>query len=145
MGDPGPLLGAEARRQERQDAPSPKHRGVRLRLRGRTVQSCRERKPGDTRTKIAFCPQGHLPSRTGRVWALCAALHPHTQVTSCSTCTPVTRRGFCRFDSGTNSTAPLTCFVHSKEFAGKKLRGSLPDHRPPTPTPPAKSHPVEQA
>lgn len=84
-------------------------------------------RPRDARTKIAFCPQG-LPSRTGRVWASCVALYPHTQVTLCSTCTPVTRRGgggLCRFNSDTNSTSRLPCFVH-----GKKLRGSLTDHCP---------------
>lgn len=35
-------------------------------------------RPWDTRTKIAFCPQGHLPSRTEKVWASCVALHPHS-------------------------------------------------------------------
>lgn len=88
-------------------------------------------RPWDAHTKIAFCPQGHLPLRTGRVWASCVALHPHTQVTLCSTCTPVTRRrGLCRLNSDISFTAPLSCFAHEREFAGKKLRGSLTDHRP---------------
>lgn len=100
-------------RQEIEDIPSPEQ-GELAMASWRKFSHAETARPRDARTKIAFCPQG-LPSRTGRVWASCVAL-PLTLRSPCAPHAPQgpDEGGLCRFNSDTNPTSPLPCFVQEK-------------------------------